>query len=109
MTWQSSAAALWGDQWIAPMAEVCRINRRTIERWRAGDGEPNEVIQRDLARLALFPYARQIGDVLRRVANGETLDDVEADCSAIRHATNRVRVSLERYGPLAILASGPAD
>ena len=40
LDWEDSAHRLWGDDFIAPMSEVLGINRRTIERWRAGQGEP---------------------------------------------------------------------
>lgn len=104
--WQDHARALWGDEWIAPMSEVLDINRRTIERWRRGDGAPADVIQRSLARIAQRPDPHLIGDVLRRLARGETCDDIAEDYAARRAALQRVRDMLGKYHSIPVLALG---
>ena len=88
--WQRWPARLWGDDWIAPMSEVLDINRRTIERWRAGEGEPREALQNELRKLALRPEARAVGSVLRRLSRGETLEDIRRDLKAMQIAVDRV-------------------
>lgn len=88
--WQQWPERLWGDDWIAPMSEVLGINRRTIERWRAGQGEPNLRLQEELRRLGMHPLARQMGAVLRRMAKGETVADIREDIRAMERAIVQV-------------------
>ena len=107
--WQEWPQRLWGDDWIAPMSEVLNINRRTIERWRAGEGEPNIGLQTELRRLALRYGARAIGNVLRRMARGETLKEIKADIREHQIATTRIEVELGKYGSIPILASRNTD
>lgn len=80
------AQQLWGDDFIAPMSEVFGVSRRTIERWKAGRGEPPASIREDMARLArrAGADARMMGAILRRYAAGATRQDVEAEIMAMR-------------------------
>jgi hypothetical protein len=90
------------------MAEVLGINRRTIERWNAGNGAPRESIQNELRRLAIYPVAREIGDVLRQMAQGVSLDEIEQGIRNQQVAVRRVRASLGKFDAIAILAA-PED
>ncbi len=103
--WQEWPQRLWGDDWIAPMSEVLGINRRTIERWRAGQGAPRLHLQQELRRLALRSEARAIGMVLRRLANGEQLDDIRREVRDMHTALVRVAESVGKFETIAVLAS----
>lgn len=105
MSWQSYAQRLWGEDWIAPMSEVLDINRRTIERWNAGQGAPATGIQAELSRLSMRSYSRALGDVLRRMANGESVDDIRRDYREHMAATTVIQSELGKYNAIAILAS----
>ncbi len=105
MGWQGDAQKIWGQDWIAPISEVLDINRRTIERWRAGEGAPRENLQTELRRLSMHPCARQIGILLRRMANGESLDEIRADIRNYRIAINYIERELGKYNSIAILAA----
>ncbi len=89
-SWQRWPERLWGEDWIAPMSEVLNINRRTVERWRAGQGAPNTRLIGELQRLAMRPEARSIGAVLRRMANGESASDIRRDMRAMELAITQV-------------------
>lgn len=104
MNWQEWPERLWGHDWIAPMAEVLDINRRTIERWRAGEGEPNIGLQTEMRRLAMHHEARAVGSVLRRLARGETLEDIRRDVRAMQIAITRVSADMGKYGTIPVLA-----
>jgi len=91
MTWQDAARALWGDDWIAPLADVLGANRRTVERWRAGEGEPRAATTDLLARLARRSGsdARIMGAVLRRIADGEGPQEIIAEMNAVMRCLKR--------------------
>lgn len=101
------AQQLWGDDFIAPMSEVFGISRRTIERWKAGRGEPPASIREDMARLARRAGvdARTMGAILRRYAGGATRQDVEAEIMAMR----RCLAALERDRIIYTLPATSAD
>lgn len=90
--WQEAAQALWGDDWIAPMAEWADINRRTIERWKAGVGEPRQPLQDRLVAIArrAGTDAQVMGSILRRMARGETADNIRAEIAAMRRSLMRI-------------------
>lgn len=107
MNWQSACLGLWGEDWIAPLSEVLEVNRRTVERWKSGEGTIPEHIERDLIRLPHIGTAqRAYGDILRRLARGETMEDVERSIAEQRRAVARVRADLGKYRAIAILAAG---
>lgn len=97
--WQEAAQALWGDDWIAPMAEWADINRRTIERWREGKGEPRTELRDRLVQIArrAGTDARSMGDVLRRMARGETADDIRTEIAATRRTLARIEAAPLTY------------
>ena len=105
VAWKDYAIRLWGDDFIAPMSDVLGINRRTIERWNAGEGAPREGLQAELRRIALRSHARQVGTILRRMARGETLADIRADYRAHMVASTAVEHELGRYNAIAVLAN----
>lgn len=90
--WQEAARNLWGDDWIAPLSELIEVNRRTIERWKSGEGEPRQGIQDALVMLARRSGqdARVMGAVLRRMAAGETADEIMAEINAMRRSLVRI-------------------
>lgn len=106
MDWQDSAQRLWGEEFIAPMSEVLMINRRTIERWKAGEGQPSNGIQVEMMRLAMRAESREIGTVLRRMANGTTLDEIDRDIRNQQVAARRVRTDLGKFNAISVLAAG---
>lgn len=101
--WQEWPQRLWGGDWIAPMSEVLAINRRTIERWRAGEGAPHPGLQQELQRLAAYAEPRSVGIVLRRLARGETLDDIRRDLRAMQTALTRVAAEAGKYATIPVL------
>lgn len=108
--WQSACEALWGDEWIAPLSEVLSVNRRTVERWRSGEVSIPLHIADDLVRLPRIGEAqRAYGDVLRRMANGEGLDEIEDWVSHYRRATKRAQADIGRYNSIAVLARSQRD
>lgn len=92
MDWKEAARRLWGDDWIGPLAEVAGINRRTIERWKAGDGAPREIVADTIIMLARRSGgdARVTGAVLRRMAGGATEADIRAEINAMKRALERI-------------------
>jgi hypothetical protein len=106
MDWKQACVRLWGEDWIAPLSEVLKVSRRTVERWKAGTHPVPEKIERELIALVggiaidlsshEDPYNRAYGDMMRRLASGESpdaillwldarvdaFDDLIADCSA---------------------------
>jgi len=100
--WQEAARALWGDDWIAPAADVLAINRRTLERWKAGQGEPRPALARDLISLARgLPEDRRIfGHILRRIALGETPSGIADEIAGMERALRQIKA---RDGLLASL------
>jgi len=105
MSWQDHAERLWGEEWIAPMSEVLDINRRTIERWRAGEGGPGHGLKVELQRLALHYNARATGGILRRMASGETLDDIRREIREQAVAIASIQAAIGKYSTIAILAA----
>lgn len=102
MDWTDAAAALWGPDWIAPLSDVWGVNRRTVERWRSGDGAPREPLQAWLIRQASRADAdgRMAGDILRRLARGETAAQILGEA----HHVHRILLRLESddYTPIAM-------
>lgn len=92
MDWQQAARALWGDDWIAPLSEFISVNRRTIERWRAGEGEPSGAIADGLVGVARRSGydAAHTGKILRRLSSGETVADITDEIAAMRRSLVRV-------------------
>ena len=85
--WRKACARLWGDDWMAPLSEVLKISRRTVERWNAESHQIPERVRRDIvdlvndAEAALTKHdttMRAYGTVLRRIARGESPSDVRA-------------------------------
>lgn len=105
--WQSACEALWGDDWIAPLSDVLGVNRRTVERWKSGDIDPPKSIVSELVRLPRIGSAqRAYGDTLRRLARGETLEQIEQGVADQKRALMRVRADLGQYSAIAVLAAG---
>ena len=105
--WQSACEGLWGEDWMAPLAEVLGVNRRTVERWRDGQVAIPAHIAAELARLPRIGSAqRAYGDMLRRMARGETLEAIESDLADQRRAIHRLRADIGRYSAIAVLTSG---
>lgn len=90
--WQDAAIALWGEDWIAPLSEVLGINRRTVERWKAQEGAPRQMMQDALAMLARRSGAdaRAMGDTLRRMAGGVTPQQIADEMHAITRSLRRI-------------------
>jgi len=106
VSWQDVCQALWGADWIAPLAEVLAVNRRTVERWRSGAVRIPDAIIADLTRLSRSgPVTRAYGDVLRRIARGETVEGIEAWMSDYRRALARYKSDAGRLTAIPILAS----
>ncbi len=115
--WQSWPKRLWGDDWIAPMSEVLGINRRTIERWRAGQGEPRRELQEDLWRLAMAPEVRAVGQpevraigrALRRLAAGRSFDDIRAEAKMMLVVVKHLEENAAQYPTIDVLARTKED
>lgn len=90
--WQEAALALWGDEWIAPMSEWSDINRRTIERWKAGAGAPRQRLQDRIVTIAerAGDDAQAMGDVLRRMARGGSINGIREHIAALQRAVDLV-------------------
>jgi len=107
--WQDACSRLWGDEWIAPLSEVLAVNRRTVERWNAGDPAIRSEIAVELIRLgrridgdSIRPY----GTILRRLANGETIPDIHAEMQGMKRAIRRYEHDISQYRCIAVLAGG---
>jgi hypothetical protein len=99
--------ALWGEDWMAPLAEVLAVNRRTVERWRSGEIIIPARISDELCRLPRIGSAqRAYGDMLRRLARGETMANIEQWIADHKRAITRLKTDLGRYSAIAVLASG---
>lgn len=104
--WIRACERLWGPDWITPAAEVIGVNKRTLERAKSGSTSLNPRICADLERLGNQVGAgRAYGDVLRRIARGETPEEIEAYVQEIRHGLARYRSDLRRFTAIATLAA----
>lgn len=92
MDWQEAARRLWGDEWITPLAEVAGVNKRTVERWKAGDGAPPSAITETVTLLARRSGAdaRITGTILRRMVAGETEADIRAEINGMKRSLERI-------------------
>lgn len=107
MSWQAACEAMWGDEWIAPLSEVLAVNRRTVERWKSGEVEIPKHIAAELIKIPRIGSAmRAYGEILRRLARGETMEDVETSIADQRRAIARVRADLGRFTAITVLAVG---
>jgi hypothetical protein len=61
-------AALYGQHWHSELAHTLGVNRRTVQRWEAGDSPIPPTLPRNLARLVA---ARQdeLGKLYRELAS----------------------------------------
>ena len=102
--WQTSCEGLWGPDWMAPLSDVLGVNRRTVERWREGAVAIPAHISSELVRLPRIGSAqRAYGDMLRRLARGETMDTIESDLADQRRAIHRLRADIGRYSAISVL------
>jgi hypothetical protein len=107
MSWQSACEALWGEDWIAPLSEVLAVNRRTVERWKSGEIAIPSHIASELIKIPRIGSAqRAYGDVLRRLARGETMDDVDQSIADQKRAAARARADIGKFSAIAVLAAG---
>jgi hypothetical protein len=104
-SWQEVCRRLWGDEWIAPLSEVLGINRRTAERWKAGSSVIPDAVDEMLLVQQATPDDREYGEVLRRIANGETLEQLNAALKLKQDAINRFAAHLEAEDWVASLAA----
>lgn len=90
--WQTAAKSLWGDDWIAPLSEFLAINRRTIERYRAGDGDLSPALASQLCTLArrAGADAPHVGGYLREMARGASIQAISADMASRRRAMAKI-------------------
>lgn len=67
--------ALYGHEWVSPLAAALDVAVRTVQRWAAGDFEvPRTVAERDLPALARGPVGDAVVQTLRaRLGTLETL------------------------------------
>lgn len=107
--WIHDCQTLWGDDWIAPLSEVLAVNRRTIERWREGRGQPRPEIIAELARLAALPNTRAVGRMVRRLANGDTLATITAEIEADREAVATIATQIGTYSTIDALKGRKRD
>jgi phage terminase Nu1 subunit (DNA packaging protein) len=103
--WQKTCVALWGEDWIAPLSEVLDVNRRTVARWKVGDIQIPAHIAADIVRLPKLGTAtRAYGEILRRVAHGDTVQDIENWMADIRHALAHYQSDVGKYPAIDILS-----
>lgn len=100
--WKNAAFLLWGEEWIAPLSEVMGINRRTVERWKAGQGEPREATRQALCGLArrAGSDARVTGGILREMAAGECADAIRGKINAMKRALVKIEAESERIASM---------
>ena len=80
MDWKQACVSLWGEDWIAPLSEVLKVSRRTVERWKAGTHPIPALIEGDLVALVAelivrepgTPYPAIYGEMMRRFSSGES-------------------------------------
>jgi hypothetical protein len=80
MIWTKACKLLWGEDWIAPLAEVLGKSRKTVERWKVGSVQIPPEVEREIQSMAPFAredVAREYGRLLRRHARGESISDME--------------------------------
>ena len=105
--WQERCAALWGDDWIAPLADVLAVNRRTVERWRSGAIEIPSAIADEIVRLpALGGATSAYGAMLRRMALGESVADMEDWIADHRRALLRLKSDIGKFSAINVLVAG---
>lgn len=103
MRWTEVCERLWGSDWIAPLSEVIRVNRRTVERWRSGANPIPDAVRVMLERIS--QPDRAYGSLLRRIAGGETPEMVRDAINEERRALMIFENRLRDGDPLAVLAS----
>lgn len=105
--WRTAAKRMWGDDWIAPLADVLQVSRRTVERWRSGRIPIPEAIARDLASLPdLGQASRSYGSILRRLSTGASVSDIEADIANRRTALLKIISDRGKYQTIGALSVG---
>lgn len=80
MIWTKACRLLWGDDWIAPAADVLGKSRKTLERWKSGETPIPPESEREIQSLVPAfreDVAREYGKLLRRHARGESISDLE--------------------------------
>ncbi|MCB8840235.1 hypothetical protein [Aurantimonas sp. VKM B-3413] len=107
MGWQQVCERLWGSDWIAPVSEVLHVNRRTVERWRSGANPMPPQLQEAIENLGRYStVSRSYGAVLRRIANGETYEQIVEEMQDTRRALEHWLREKDRGEPLAVMAEG---
>jgi hypothetical protein len=94
MNWTRACKLLWGDDWIAPAADVLGKSRKTLERWKAGSIQIPPEAEREIQALVPFAredVAREYGKLLRRHAKGESISDMEEWIDKYTDALNLLR------------------
>jgi hypothetical protein len=105
--WQAACAELWGADWIAPLSEVLRINRRTVERWRSGATAIPEDLADQLWELGRGDeYRRAYGIILRRIAKGEAPETIRRLAQITTQMTHLYELRLELDGEIEKRVAG---
>ncbi|GGD38310.1 hypothetical protein [Aureimonas glaciei] len=104
-TWQQVCQRLWGPDWVKPVSEVLGVNRKTIERWRDGITPIPDAIDEMFLVQQSTPDDRAYGAILRRIANGETPDEIAAEMKLGFDALNRLQAQLDAEDWIASLAA----
>lgn len=101
--WQQTAETLFGPDWIAPTAEVLRISRRTVERYRDGDSPvPGHVDAVFASEPPAEIDSRVYGSVVRQIANGTTPEELHDRATEILAAIAAYKALLWERDVLAV-------
>lgn len=87
--WRDICQSLWGDDWMQPASDVIGVNRRTVERWRAGHQTVPPAVIAALLSIPMDvgePVIRAYGRILRQVALNGSLSSIAAYIEVQRHA-----------------------
>jgi len=109
--WKRACEQLWGEDWIAPLADVLGVSRRTIERWKAGQMRIPSSIAEDLVSLtSTLPASevqlnRAFGSLLRRAARGEEPEDIDHWIDTVRAAAGMLKSEAGGYASIPVLAT----
>lgn len=105
--WRDACVRLWGEHWMAPLADVLGVSRRTVERWNKGDVQIPAETEHDIANIGPSSEepieSRAYGELLRRHAKGESLSEIAEWVYIQQDALGTLEADIGLYKSIPVL------